>query len=987
MNLSCVYLSLCNDTGFRGVQASAWGNQCNVPCKQSYERQCKFIFSIMDTFYNKNIHKAITDVQDFYVRNELGVRDENGIVNICITLDGAYGRRGRESTYCISVAIDVWTGRVVDFHFCVKCFSCDNNNDYNTNGTCPYGLFHGASGSMERYNAVVLFGRSEARGLRYTTYIADGDCKILPKLHELDPYPGIIIDKVECANHLGKRCHKALVKFGEKWTLAKGNLSTANRGRGRGNGRGRGRGGRGRGRGVGKGGTAAADPVSGPMDRFLMVDPEVERLLSPFTNPSTPIQPDTNIPPPETPEFQTDTELADASAAGPNSTDMPTYTHDTPRQDRPPPTQDIPAPIQNTTAPTQDIQASRHGTTTSTQDTHVPTNVASTPLTRSAPTKRKSDDESVANRGRGNVRGRGRGKEVVEGEKADVTPVCGPMDRFLRVDLQDEANQLTMSAARKETAPLGRGRGNGRGRGRGGRGRGRGVGKGKKAAAAPVSGPMDRFLRVDPEVEQILSPFTNTCSENQPDTAIPPPDILAPIQDIPAPTDEANQLTITSALRSAARREAAPLVPQVIDDPQDDLNGCFVFEEDLEGISVLLDDISKDPMYLPNEDSEGLIAVAEDEMLDSETISALLEDWEIDGSVCGESAIDAAASPLTSANPPNGPTRVPSTASEVVAEVLADTATEAAAPGSSDTNTLGTLYVNHNWPLPDFLKKYHHRPTATYKIKPLFTSTKMYRIESKYKLAVYKHRHEGPEAQHRAVMSVLYHECDHPQTSLAQREWYHRYCDDGCGYQQWVRSGKPGENYAKKSYMDAQKQLHDWEHGNFAGVDTAYPSAFRQLVYVFDKLGNRELMARCRTLRTQNANESVHSKVFNILKKIKDHGPARFKFGCQQVMLDHNYGVLNASLLNCLGTMSTSARVGHENLVKIGTRSSERVYERSKGGSSTSTGISHRKKVHYKRLPRATAAAVPSAGTSCNQRPQQSGRFTESGHYSYGGGD
>ena len=102
----------------------------------------------------------------------------------------------------------------------------------------------------------------------------------------------------------------------------------------------------------------------------------------------------------------------------------------------------------------------------------------------------------------------------------------------------------------------------------------------------------------------------------------------------------------------------------------------------------------------------------------------------------------------------------------------------------------------------------------------------MYRIESKYKLAVYKHRHEGPEAQHRAVMSVLYHECDHPQTSLAQREWYHRYCDDGCGYQQWVRSGKPGENYAKKYYMDAQKQLHDWEHGNFAGVDTAYPSAF-----------------------------------------------------------------------------------------------------------------------------------------------------------------
>ena len=143
----------------------------------------------------------------------------------------------------------------------------------------------------------------------------------------------------------------------------------------------------------------------------------------------------------------------------------------------------------------------------------------------------------------------------------------------------------------------------------------------------------------------------------------------------------ANQPTITSVLRSAARREAAP---RVIDDPQDELNGCFVFEEDQEDISALLDDISKDPMYLPDEDSEGLIAVAEDDMLEPEVIAALLEDWEGDGSLSGEPATDAAAaSPLTSADPPNGPTRVPSTAPEFCDEVSADTAAETAAPGSS----------------------------------------------------------------------------------------------------------------------------------------------------------------------------------------------------------------------------------------------------------------------------------------------------------------
>ena len=429
----------------------------------------------------------------------------------------------------------------------------------------------------------------------------------------------------------------------------------------------------------------------------------------------------------------------------------------------------------------------------------------------------------------------------------------------------------------------------------------------------------------------------------------------------------ANQPSITSFTTSAARREAAPVGPRVIDNPQDELNGCFDFDYML--------DSEKNP----------------------EVIAALLADWESDESVSGQPTIDAAASSSTSADSSNGPTRVFSTAPEASTDDLwvALPPTMVSAEPLIDSGSSLELYVNHDWPLPDFLKEYHHRPRNTYKIKPIFTPSPMYRIQSKYRLAVYKHRQEGPEAQHRAVMSVVYHECDHPQTSLAQREWYHRYCDDGCGYQQWVKSGKSGETYSKKSYTDAQGRLHDWKHGIFAGLDTAYPLAFKQLVYIFDRLGNRELMARCRSLRTQNANESIHSKIFNIIKKIKDHGSDRFNFGCQQVMLDHNYGVLNASLLNCLGTMSSSARQGHDYLLREGTRSSKRVYEgkrtwENKGGT-TSTGITHRKKIHHAK-PGRSIDTVPSAGTSVgtrrHQRPQQSGsRFTESGHYSYGDGD
>ena len=54
-------------------------------------------------------------------------------------------------------------------------FSCDNHNDFTTNGTCENGLLHGYAGQMEIYNALELFKRSERWGFRYTSMIADGD--------------------------------------------------------------------------------------------------------------------------------------------------------------------------------------------------------------------------------------------------------------------------------------------------------------------------------------------------------------------------------------------------------------------------------------------------------------------------------------------------------------------------------------------------------------------------------------------------------------------------------------------------------------------------------------------------------------------------------------------------------------------------------------------------------------------------------------------
>ena len=66
------------------------------------------------------------------------------------------------------------------------------------------------------------------------------------------------------------------------------------------------------------------------------------------------------------------------------------------------------------------------------------------------------------------------------------------------------------------------------------------------------------------------------------------------------------------------------------------------------------------------------------------------------------------------------------------------------------------------------------------------------------------------------------------------------------------------------------------------------------------------LLSRCSRLRTTNMNESIHSKLWVLCNKHKNHGLERVRFAAQQVILSHNLGRRRASLLNVLGTMTPS---------------------------------------------------------------------------------
>ena len=69
---------------------------------------------------------------------------------------------------------------------------------------------------MEVHNALILFRRSESYGFRYTTMIADGDNKVYHHIEKNSQDIPYSVEKFECANHLQKRAHGSLLKFGEK---------------------------------------------------------------------------------------------------------------------------------------------------------------------------------------------------------------------------------------------------------------------------------------------------------------------------------------------------------------------------------------------------------------------------------------------------------------------------------------------------------------------------------------------------------------------------------------------------------------------------------------------------------------------------------------------------------------------------------------------------------------------------------------------------
>ena len=157
---------------------------------------------------------------------------DDDVVDIAVSFDGSWHKRGHTSNYGIGCVIDVLTGYVIDYEVMSKlCRVCEQAKRDLGVGSPEFAIweeghisgcqknYEGSSGGMEAIAAERLWKRSLLYGLRYTTLLSDGDSKTFSHLQSLNVYGSTQIQKEECVNHVSKRLGTGLREVAKKFKL------------------------------------------------------------------------------------------------------------------------------------------------------------------------------------------------------------------------------------------------------------------------------------------------------------------------------------------------------------------------------------------------------------------------------------------------------------------------------------------------------------------------------------------------------------------------------------------------------------------------------------------------------------------------------------------------------------------------------------------------------------------------------------------------
>ncbi|XP_069690036.1 uncharacterized protein [Periplaneta americana] len=180
--------------------------------------------------YNKTLLSAVAEVSEGSMLNaareaiELNVSNDDdddndyNVRNIAAAFDCSWQKRGHTSLNGIVSATSFDTGKIIDVEILSKfCYICSTTPSLHHNCKKNY---EGSSGGMEVAGVDKLFKRSlGVRGVRYTRYLGDGDCKAFQTVVKEEPYgPKCKIQKLECIGHVQKRMGSRLMKLVKEYS-------------------------------------------------------------------------------------------------------------------------------------------------------------------------------------------------------------------------------------------------------------------------------------------------------------------------------------------------------------------------------------------------------------------------------------------------------------------------------------------------------------------------------------------------------------------------------------------------------------------------------------------------------------------------------------------------------------------------------------------------------------------------------------------------
>ncbi|XP_066970853.1 uncharacterized protein [Macrobrachium rosenbergii] len=228
-NCCQVFSSIEQGSGYTGYVSNVTHSGINPLTKHRYYCIVDYIHQKVDQHMKDMSAYTGECVRDYYA--SMGVSpDSEGVLDVDVSYDGMWMRRGQNSHVHIGIVMECETGFVLDFetlsNYCVSCqraeedlskhliteeeftqkiiehaHKCDKN-------------FSGTSEAMEKEAAQRLWARSVKNNkMRYVTFVGDGDSSAFEGIKSMNngngPY-NIPVTKQECIDHLSKRLVRRL---------------------------------------------------------------------------------------------------------------------------------------------------------------------------------------------------------------------------------------------------------------------------------------------------------------------------------------------------------------------------------------------------------------------------------------------------------------------------------------------------------------------------------------------------------------------------------------------------------------------------------------------------------------------------------------------------------------------------------------------------------------------------------------------------------